>query len=142
MHCKGIHRNLISFLDEELSAEEMKAVRQHLERCPKCALFAEELKRTWHVLDRDKILKPSPYFYTRVKARLGKTNEQRARRSVRLVRVLPSAVFLLLLFLGIYGGAQLGAHFAETQTEVKSQQTILPYWNEMEIEPLENFLMQ
>lgn len=144
MKCKAVHKKLILFLEKELPGPEMKAVQEHLDVCPDCAFFAEEMKMTLSILETEKVSEVNPYFYTRVKAKLDRQSEIQFSgiRSSMLVRVLQPVAFSIILLLGIYGGVKLGATGAKPGMSFTAQQEMVPYLNEMDVEPLETFLME
>ncbi|MCK3683647.1 zf-HC2 domain-containing protein [Maribellus sp. YY47] len=144
MKCKAAHSKLIFFLERELPEPEMKAVQEHLAVCPDCALFAEEMKRTLSILETEKVSEVNPYFYTRVKAKLDRPSEIQLSgiRSSVLVRVLQPVAFSIVLILGVYGGVKMGATGAKTGSAFTAEQEMVPYLNEMDVEPLETFLME
>jgi len=144
MKCKAVHSKLIFFLERELPEPEMQAVQEHLAVCPDCALFAEEMKMTLSILEAEKVSEVNPYFYTRVKAKLDRLSEIQfsGNRSSILVRVLQPVAFSIILLLGIYGGVKMGATGAKKGSAFTAQQELVPYLNEMDVEPLETFLME
>ncbi|WP_319482665.1 zf-HC2 domain-containing protein [uncultured Draconibacterium sp.] len=143
MKCNTVHNKLIFFLEKELPVSEMKQVQQHLNECSECALFAAEMRNTLSILDSDKVTDENPFFYTRVKARLEKQDEKQPSVRPVLIRVLQPVAFSIILLLGIYGGFKLGqaprTDFADNSL---SEQEMVPYWNELENEPIESFLME
>ena len=143
MKCKNVHNKLIFFLEKELPVSEMKQVQQHLDECSACALFAAEMKNTLSILESDKVTDENPFFFTRVKTRLERqSDEQQVARPV-LVRILQPVAFSVILLLGIYGGFKLGqvpkTNFTNNSL---TEQEMVPYWNELEAEPIETFLME
>lgn len=122
----------------------MKAVQEHLAACPECALFAEEMRKTLSILETEKVSEVNPYFYTRVKAKLDRPSEIQPSgiRSSVLVRVLQPVAFSIILILGVYGGVKMGATGAKTGLAFTAEQEMVPYLNEMDVEPLETFLME
>ncbi len=144
MKCKNVHSKLIFFLEKELAPAEMQAVQEHLDSCPDCALFAEEMKKTLSILEADKVTDINPFFHTRVKAKIENqvAQPQVVTRSA-LIRVLQPVAFSILLLIGIYAGIKLGASgSSQTSNEVFAQQELIPYWNELDGEPIESFLME
>lgn len=145
MKCKTVHTNLIFFLEKELPVSEMKQVQEHLDNCPDCALFAEEMKKTFSILEAEKVTEVNPYFYTRVKAKL---DNQKAKEKVVLgrsvlVRVLQPIAFSILLILGVYGGIKMGDTGSTRQiASTLEEQAMIPYWNELDAEPIENYLLK
>lgn len=145
MKCKTIHKNLIFFLEKELPDSELNRMQQHIDACPDCALFAEEMRLTLGILETERVTDENPFFYTRVKAKLeNEANTQNAlvRRPI-LSRVLQPVAFSFLLLLGVYGGIKMGNVSSSPQTNnIVAEQDIIPYWSEMDGEPIENFLIQ
>lgn len=144
MKCKDVHSKLIFFLDEELPITEMQAVQEHLNDCTDCALFVEDMKKTLSILETEKTPELNPFFYTRVKAKMENRETGRVinRRPV-LVRVLQPVAFSIVLLIGIYAGIKLGASgSATTSNTVLAQQDMIPYWNGLDAEPIETFLME
>nr|WP_319572773.1 zf-HC2 domain-containing protein [uncultured Draconibacterium sp.] len=143
MKCNTVHNKLIFFLEKELPVSEMEQVQQHLDECSECALFAAEMKNTLQILDSDKVTDENPFFYTRVKARLEKQDEKQPEARPVLVRILQPVAFSIILLLGIYGGFKLGQVPKVTTADTGlSEKEMVPYWNEMEDEPIESFLME
>lgn len=143
MKCKAVHTNLIFFLEKELPVSEMKAVQEHLDNCPDCALFAEEMKKTFSILETEKVIEENPFFYTRVKARLeNEAEEQVAARPV-LVRILQPVAFSILLLVAVYGGMKMGQPYQSATAKIGlDEEQMIPYLNEMDAEPIEAFLME
>jgi RNA polymerase sigma-70 factor (ECF subfamily) len=55
--CREIFSNLSDYLDAELVPESCEAMRQHIEACPACVAFIEDLKRA---IDRCRTLEVGP----------------------------------------------------------------------------------
>ena len=143
MKCKTLHNNLIFFLEKELLVSEMEQVKEHLESCPDCAHFAEEMQKTLGILETEKTVELNPYFYTRVKARMESQQEEALLGRPVFSRILQPLAFSILLLLGIYSGINLGQpHKAELAVNTLSEQQMIPYLNEMDAEPIEAFLMK
>jgi len=145
MKCKTLHKKIIFFLEGELPKEEMEQVKLHLSECNDCAAFAEEMKKTFAILQSEKSLAVNPFFYTRLKARI----ENRAAKQNEILknpvwaRILQPAFFSVLLIAGIYTGIKIGQPAVnKTELIVYSEQEMIPYLNEMENETIEGFLLQ
>lgn len=143
MKCNTVHNKLIFFLEKELPVSEMEQVQKHLDECSECARFAAEMKNTLQILDTDKVSDDNPFFFTRVKARLEKQEEKQPAARPVLVRILQPVAFSILLLFGIYGGFKLGQAPKVTTADTSlSEQEMVPYWNELDAEPIESFLME
>ena len=107
MKCGNIREQL---MESVLSGPELAApaVQEHLATCSACAQEVASLRQTMSLLDEWQAPEPSPYFSTRVRARL---REERAHESVgwlawlRRPMVMTAAVALLAVGVGMLGGA-------------------------------------
>ena len=145
MDCKSIHKKLIFFIDGDLPDDEMKVVSKHLIHCQECNVFAESLRKTMEVVEVEKQYEPSTYFYTKLKAKLEKQLEPAPVETGGLVweRILQPALFVILLIAGMYGGFLSGRMAGETSFNTNHQVTeVIPFLNELEIEPIETFLIE
>lgn len=139
MNCRQCHNDLIFYIEGHLSEERRQAVEAHLQICGDCASFMDYLNSTLKVIDAEKELKPSPFLFTRIKARL--EPERRENTAGIWQKVWQPAVFSLLLILGIYSGIRLGQEFSAGMTQDYVTGDIAPLMNEMSVEPMELFLM-
>jgi anti-sigma factor RsiW len=144
MKCKTLHKKLIFYLDGELSPAESDAMAAHLAHCAECMSFAEDMKKTLYVLQFEKSPEVSPWFYTRLKARMEKEKKEKPRFGYPVwEKLLQPVLFSLLLLAGIYTGIKIGQPAtvnSSSQTFAESQ--LIPLLNEMEAEPIETFLME
>jgi len=145
MNCKILHTKIIFFTEGVLPEWEKEEIKMHLEYCSDCAAFANEMKKTLAVIENEKTPQLNPFFYTRVKARIENLDENVAltRKVPVLVRILQPALFSLLLMAGIYTGVKIGQPSkVNSDIPVFAENEVVPYFNEMETEAIENFLME
>lgn len=138
MKTKCIHKDLIFYLDNELSVEKRTSVEKHLVECSDCRSFLAFLQEGMQIIEKEKNQEVSPFFYTRLSARLEeKTDRQTQSQWVRLVQ---PAFFSLVLLAGIYGGLKLGS--SASSPEVNQQATSsVQMLNDFAAEPIESFLL-
>lgn len=145
MKCSTLHKNIIFFLEGELPAKEMEQMQTHLATCPNCKAFAEDLKKTLGIITEEKSPRVNPFFYTRLKARMESESEKETVSFWQpvLVKVVQPAFFTILLLAGIYGGFKIATPVQTNMAStVYADNEIIPYLNEMQSEPLEDFLME
>jgi hypothetical protein len=145
MKCRTIHKKLIFFIEGELPQQEMHEVALHLDECSGCAAFAEDMRKTLGIVELEKNIQVTPYFYSRLKSRMEKKQEPEVMHVGFPLweKVLQPAMFLILLLTGIYTGMKIGEQAgSESQETGYAVTEIIPFLNEMEAEPLENFLME
>jgi|SRR5690554_1830837 len=145
MNCKMLHKKLIFYVEEELPELEMQEVAIHLAHCERCAAFAEYLTKTLGIVQQEKTIYESPFFYTRLKVRMEQQQQAINKSIISLAwgKVLQPALFSILLIAGIYSGIQIGAGIAPDETVAfEDESEVIPFLNELKSEPLENFLME
>jgi anti-sigma factor RsiW len=138
MECRNIRKNLIFYLDRELSEEQMNAIGKHLDECPRCSAFLRQLRNDLRLIDEERKPAVSPWFFTRLSARL----DERPIPEEQTVwtRVLQPAFFTLLLMAAIYGGFRVGYH-ASTPVDKPEQVNVMPGMDDLGDEPIETFLL-
>jgi hypothetical protein len=114
--CTGMGERLADLLLDPESAQ--PKVRAHVAGCAKCSAELEELRATMALLDTWEAPEPSPYFLTRLEARMHEEREAEpegwfARLRARLVygpsmHLRPLAAMALTLLLLVGGGTYLG----------------------------------
>lgn len=138
METKCIHKDLIFFLDNELSEEKRTAVEKHLEECADCRSFLVFLKEEMQVIEKEKNPVASPYFFTRLSARLDERPE--FKQEGLWSRIAQPAFFSMMLIAGIYGGLRLGSNASSGMINQEPTSTI-QLMNDFEAEPIESFLL-
>ncbi|MDR3723358.1 MAG: hypothetical protein P4K83_02570 [Terracidiphilus sp.] len=130
--CNTVHSRLADLMldPETVSAE----VRSHVAACHDCANELAELRSTMDLLDTWSAPEPSPYFLTRMEARMREEREKQPAGWLARLRASfswgpgghgrPVAAMALTVLLVIGGGAYLGLNVwnrpkpQETQTAV------------------------
>lgn len=136
MNCKEIHTDLIFYLGHELSAEKMEAIGRHLETCADCRRFAEMMERQLQLIDEEKNPEVSPFFYTRLSARLDEKSEP--TRSL-LPSWAQAAAFSIVLLVAISSGIYIGKQTSEIYGQKPGNSLLLI--DDFEVEPIETFLL-
>ena len=138
MKTKCIQNDLIFYLDNELSVEKKIAVEKHLEECADCRSFLAFLLESVQIIEKEKNPEVSPFFYTRLSARLDEKPEYQTQS--QWVRLAQPAFFSLVLLAGIYGGLKLGSNASSPKV---NQQTTsgVQMLNDFAAEPIESFLL-
>ncbi|MDP3645141.1 MAG: zf-HC2 domain-containing protein [Bacteroidota bacterium] len=138
MKHKSIHKELIFYLDNELPNERRIIVEKHLEGCADCRSFLVFIQESMQVIVKEKNPEASPFFFTRLSARLEEKPEYQAQG--QWVRLAQPVFFSILLTIGIYGGLQLGSN---ASSEKMNQATLssVQLLNDFESEPIESFLL-
>ena len=138
MKTKCIQKDLIFYLDNELSVEMRTSVEKHLEECADCRSFLAFLQEGIQIIEKEKNPEVTPFFYTRLSARLEEKPVYQTQS--QWVRLAQPAFFSLVLLAGIYGGLKLGSNASSPkvyQQATNSAQML----NDFATEPIESFLL-
>jgi anti-sigma factor RsiW len=114
MNCEQVRETL-----PDLAAGLMKPseqVREHLEGCAACAAQFGEFRQTMALLDEWEAPEPSPYFDTRLRARLNEEKAAEDARGRRWLAWLPRPALALAAVLAVAAGVGFWQHNA-TVTE-------------------------
>lgn len=138
MKTKCLHKDLIFYLDNELSVDRRNVVEKHLVECADCRSFLTFLQDGMQIIEKEKNPEVTPFFYTRLSARLDEKSERQAQR--QWVRLAQPAFFSLFLLAGIYGGLKLGSN-ASSLEENQQPTSSVQFLNDFAAEPIESFLV-
>ncbi|CQR48471.1 Anti-sigma-W factor RsiW [Paraliobacillus sp. PM-2] len=105
MNCKNEFVNLMhKYLDDELSLQEERQLKAHLQKCEDCQKYFHELTRTDTLVKSTSTMQPSSNFTTKVMANLPK--EKRRWGYMRWFKSHPiltaAAIFFVLMFGSIF----------------------------------------
>ncbi|MGH8459137.1 MAG: anti-sigma factor family protein [Nevskiales bacterium] len=99
MNCKQLRDNLF---DLAQSATAPPEAEEHLRSCAACSAELQTLRRTMSVLGEWKAPEPSPYFDSRLRARLREESTKGPGLFEFLRRPALAAAFTLLFFAGMF----------------------------------------
>lgn len=102
MTCENIREELLDLMTAEPTAEQA----QHLASCPACAQQLKEVRATMTLMDEWKAPEVSPYFETKLRAKLRAEAEQPKGwfawlKTPHVARPLAAAVFTLIVVAGV-----------------------------------------
>lgn len=137
MKCRSIQKKLIFYHENELSKEIFADMENHLENCTNCSAFLAFLQSELSVISEEKNNKTTPFFFTRLIARVEKEQYSRSQRSWDWL--LQPALFTVLL-IGIYGGVQIGKDASLTKID-QNAQSAMQIFDDLETEPIESFIL-
>lgn len=143
MKCKEIHKNLIFYIDGDLSSKKNKEIEEHLLSCAKCSKLYNEIKSTISVIENEKNIETSPFLYTRIKQRLDDINEN----STKMVfvtqpkKILQPALITFIIALGIFFGVTIGNSFPIQNNNIADTQSEQYLINDLQQEHVEYFLL-
>jgi predicted anti-sigma-YlaC factor YlaD len=151
MKCKDVDKNLIFYLDGELSSEQEKEITEHLGQCSKCRKLYSRLAEVWGHQETEKI-PYQPFFFTRVKEGVKNKKGTQAKSLKKYGKlILQPAIYFIVLGLGIFIGVQLGQGISSnpqmSDSNISAQQEIIEayadsnYINGMQLETLENEML-
>jgi len=123
-------KRLSAYLDGELTEGACQEMEAHLERCPTCQWELVEMRYIDEMVHGMERLTPSPYFLTRLKARLAEGKEPRygflpLTWCKRLVA--PVAVGVVLFVSVIAGGYMGMIRYQGASTEVADEQVFTDF---------------
>lgn len=70
MECRDLREKLSAYVDEQLPPDDKKAVRQHLDRCPRCNTHLEELRKGIEYVRELEGVEPPPWFVRKVMSKV------------------------------------------------------------------------
>ena len=144
MKCKEINKNLLFYIEGELSQEKEKLIKEHLHNCQNCLMLFNEIKETLAVIEGEKKIEPTPFLFTRIQQHITNLENQESLTELQPIfkRILQPIALTLLLLAGVYFGISLGNSFKSEKFEKTIvYQTDEFYFNDFQQESIEAFIL-
>jgi anti-sigma factor RsiW len=119
MKCRDVEKLLSAYSDGESSAERKTLIESHVRSCASCSRILEEDRILWKTLGESPSAKASPFFYTRLQARL-RAGES-APRIPWIERLLIPASAVAIAVLGFWLGTIAGGNGDALNQETAGQ---------------------
>ncbi len=119
MKCDRISKNLLAYVDRDISWKKRRAIQKHLKDCKDCSSRLKHLSKFWSVSFEHESVEPPPYFWSTLTSALDEYENRRTLpSSLSLAKFIHRYAFSLaaavVLAVGISLGAYLG-DFSENQ---------------------------
>lgn len=148
MNCKNVNKNIISYLEEELTPGAIKEMKMHLQSCEDCSKLLYEMEKTYGMINIEEKAEYDPYFCTHLEARMERELLSKTSTFGRFIPALKYALAIFLIIISISAGALLGSGFRYTNIQNENdnisyvdQSTKDYYMFEMEDELIETVLL-
>ena len=134
MNCKDIERDIVDFIDEQLSASDMEQVKTHLDGCVSCQTIYNDTKRMMQAFEQTEIYQPSTSLEYRFLESLDE-EKRLLNDDSKLVNLSANTGFnykyafqiaasFLLLFLGYFFGTYTTKQSAFEEIATLKEQTV------------------
>ena len=144
MKCKQIHKNLIFYIDGDLTSKKNKKIEEHLSVCENCSRLYQEMKSSLSVIENKKSIEINPYLYTRIKQRLDDINKNSTKSifATQQKRLLQPALITFIIALGVFIGVSIGNTYTFQNNNIADTQSEQYYINDLQQEHVEYFLLK
>lgn len=120
MKCNSVRKNLFFYREKSLPVTKMTEISIHLESCTGCQKYFQFFQKVTTTSNKDfNNIKPDPYFYTRLQAKLEKRNKRKLLIPLWILkRRLVPAIYVLLIVLAILLGINIGNFNINNQSSI------------------------
>jgi hypothetical protein len=103
LDCSKAEERIVEDLDEGLNTKDRKLLEEHLQACPDCRVFKEEMKRVLDMVAEDKPEAPGELYWKRYDSSLEARWEERNRKKPRtwVWRLTAVAAAMAMFFIGV-----------------------------------------
>ena len=116
MNCSAAKKGISALIDRSINSRLRQDLLRHLEECPDCRNYQEELTSLFSGLRAPAEIKPSPYFFLKVKRKIAENEKETLPLLSRLHWVATAAaamVMAIALLTGNFFGTNLWTAFSQ-----------------------------
>lgn len=106
MDCNKISKNIIFYLDNELSEDGRIEFEAHIHECPQCMNLYENVASTYKLIAVENNIEDNPFFYHKLKTRL-ETKEESSLVNIFSTVLKPLAIAASITLGIIIGNGEL-----------------------------------
>jgi len=129
MNCKQIEKDIVFYVDNELSPEKTSLIVSHIAECKYCESLYHHIKSTLQVINAEKILQDDVYFYTRLQQRMENRQKQHWFFNLFPLRIIQPIAIICLLAFGIFTGIKIGNQYNTTNVNLTSEESRISQLN-------------
>ena len=129
MNCKYVENNVINYFEGNVSENERIRMKEHLNKCKKCRIFAKEISSIWNSVISPASTELSPYFWTKLHNRILEYEQPKTWTLFENpLRYLKPMGYGLLLCLGVFLGNKIGDSYTNKEMSANLERfEINPY---------------
>jgi len=142
MKCNNIHRNLIFYLEGDLTREKREEIKSHLHECEVCRNFAANLTSALEIIEKEKRPQMNSFLYTRIQEKINNYDYNSNAVITSAAKLLRPVLILIVVVFGIFAGIKLGTYFdSKYVSNVPELQIEAYYLNDLQHESVETALL-
>ncbi|HCC70990.1 MAG TPA: hypothetical protein DEQ09_07565 [Bacteroidales bacterium] len=140
MDCEKVHKDLIFYIEGSLDEETMRSVEDHLSSCSSCAGFADMLRTSLDIIEKEKKIPEDREFTDKVIA--GISEERKTGKVTPLVAILRYVAAAAVIIFGVFTGMNIAKVVSGTGDNVTGAMDDEVYIiNDLYQEPIESFFL-
>lgn len=120
MDCKQIEKNIIFFIDKQLSEEKYNEFNSHINHCEHCKKLVDNIYNTVSAIESKNNLPDDFYFYTRLKQKMDNKHKHIPGFAKRILQPL---TLVCLLLVGGYMGVFIGNQYKSISMTTEDNRT-------------------
>lgn len=125
MECKKFKKKLVFLAEKSLPLDEEKQLLLHMETCDFCKESYAYLCGFENLIQYEKSIEASPFFYTKLSGRLESISIPAIKLNSVWLRLAQAGILVIIVFVAVYSGLILGNKSNTTkQTVTQKDQSI------------------
>jgi len=139
MDCNKVHKDLIFYLEGSLDERTTRSVEKHLDKCSDCAAFANMLRESLEVIEKEKNVHEDLHFADRVIAAMQEEKNETITIRLSVLRYIAAAAVIVFgVFTGINIARVVSGYDNDMAYDINNEAF---YVNDMYQEPIESFFL-
>ncbi len=136
MKCSEVHKDLIFYIEGDLSPERENALLKHLDSCSECRAYEKMMRQSLGVIKTEKDVPADDEFEGKVLEKMGSVRI----KTYSIAPLLKYAAAAAVVVLGVFTGMSI-ANLTTNTSNDKLAEAGEEYYYLDEVEPIESFFL-
>jgi anti-sigma factor RsiW len=112
MNCEEIKTLSISYIQNELDANQIEQVNSHLANCKSCSAFFTFSSLSIQQINNEKKTELDPFYFSSLMAKM-ENQQSSTQKRFAPIRILQTSALVAAMFIAVLGGSFIGTYSAE-----------------------------
>ncbi|MEA3496540.1 MAG: zf-HC2 domain-containing protein [Bacteroidota bacterium] len=125
MNCKNTHKNILSYIEENLSSKQKAEFENHIQGCDECMQLYSQLKNTYGIIKKEKSKTTDDFYFTRLQNKIEQNKKPKEFSISQLfsTNTISLAIAAMLIVITAFTGIFIGLNLNNSENYFSEEST-------------------